>query len=79
MGGLALWSMFSGPNFWELTEKRKKSIVFNFIPYLLTYSMVQNPQAKMQWMQDPSQSNVDNLNNVRRDASRHFRNKRRHI
>jgi hypothetical protein len=32
-------------------------------------------QAKMQWMQDPSQSNVDNLNNVRRDASRHFRNK----
>jgi hypothetical protein len=29
----------------------------------------------MQWIQDPSQSNVDNLNNVRRDASRHFRNK----
>jgi hypothetical protein len=32
-------------------------------------------QAKMQWMQDPSQSNVDNLNTVRRDASRHLRNK----
>jgi hypothetical protein len=31
----------------------------------------------MQWMQDPSQSNVDNLNNVRRDASRHFRNKKK--
>ena len=31
----------------------------------------------MQWIQDPSQSNVDNLNNVRRDASRHFRNKRK--
>ena len=29
----------------------------------------------MQWIQDPSHSNVDNLNNVRRDASRHFRNK----
>jgi hypothetical protein len=29
----------------------------------------------MQWIQDPSQSNVDNLNSVRRDASRHFRNK----
>jgi len=29
----------------------------------------------MQWIQDPSQSNVDNLNNVRRDAIRHFRNK----
>jgi hypothetical protein len=23
-------------------------------------------QAKMQWIQDPSQSNVDNLNNVKR-------------
>ena len=35
----------------------------------------QKKQAKMQWIHDPSQSNVDNLNNVRRDASRHFRNK----
>ena len=34
-------------------------------------------QAKMQWTQVPSQSNVDNLNNVRRDASRHFRNKKK--
>jgi len=33
----------------------------------------------MQWIQDPSRNNVDNLNNVKRDASRHFRNKRRHI
>ena len=30
----------------------------------------------MQWIQDPSRSNADNLNNVRRDASRHFRNKK---
>jgi len=30
----------------------------------------------MQWIQDPSRSNVDNLNNIRRDARRHFRNKR---
>ena len=37
----------------------------------------QRKQAKMQWMQDPSQSNADNLNNVRRDASRHFRNKKK--
>ena len=28
----------------------------------------------MQWIQDPSRRNVDNLNKVRRDASRHFRN-----
>jgi hypothetical protein len=31
----------------------------------------------MQWIQDPSQSNVDNLNNGRSDASRHFRNKKK--
>jgi hypothetical protein len=39
----------------------------------------QRKQAKMQWMQDPSQSIVDNVNNVRRDASRHFRNKKKGI
>jgi len=37
----------------------------------------QRKQAKMQWIQDPSRSNVDNLNNLRRDASRHFRNKKK--
>ena len=26
----------------------------------------QRKQAKMQWIQDPSQSNVDNLNNVKK-------------
>ena len=35
----------------------------------------QRKRAKMQWIQDPSQSNVDNLNNVRREVRRHFRNK----
>ena len=33
----------------------------------------QRKRAKMQWIQDPSQSNVDILNNVRREVSRHFR------
>jgi len=28
----------------------------------------------MHWLQEPSQSNVDNVNNVRREASRHCRN-----
>jgi hypothetical protein len=37
----------------------------------------QRKRAKMQWIQDPSQSNADNLHNVRRDASRHFRNKKK--
>jgi hypothetical protein len=29
------------------------------------------------WLQDPSEINGDNLNNVRHEASRHFRNKKR--
>jgi hypothetical protein len=37
----------------------------------------QRKQAKMQWTQDPSRSNVDDLNNIRRDAFRHFRNKKK--
>ena len=37
----------------------------------------QRKQAKMQWIQDPSRSNADNLNNIRRDVSRHFRNKKK--
>jgi len=31
----------------------------------------------MQWVQDPSQSSVDNLNNVRHEASRLFKNKKK--
>jgi hypothetical protein len=34
-------------------------------------------QAKLQWLQDPSEINADNLNNVKREASRHFRIKKR--
>jgi len=34
-------------------------------------------QAKIKWLQDPSESNVDRLNNVRREANRHFRNKKK--
>ena len=37
----------------------------------------QRKQAQMQWLQDPNQSNVDNINNARREASRHFRNKKK--
>jgi len=31
----------------------------------------------MRWVQDPNQSNIDNLNSVRREASRYFRNKKK--
>jgi hypothetical protein len=30
----------------------------------------------LQWLQDPSEINGDNLNNVRHEASGYFRNKR---
>ena len=39
----------------------------------------QMKRAKMQWMKDSSQNNVDILNNVRREVSRYFRDKRRRI
>jgi hypothetical protein len=35
----------------------------------------QGNRAKMQWLQVPNQGNVENLNNVRRQDSRHFRNR----
>jgi hypothetical protein len=34
-------------------------------------------QAKLQWLQDPSKVNEDDLSNVREEASRHFSNKKR--
>jgi hypothetical protein len=37
----------------------------------------QRKQAKIQWLQDPNQSNADNPNNIRHEASRHFRNKKK--
>jgi len=39
----------------------------------------QRKRAKMRWVQDPSQSNVDNLNNVRHEVSDILGEKRRHI
>jgi hypothetical protein len=39
----------------------------------------QMKHARTQWLQDPNQSNVDNLNNVRTVASRHYKKKGRNI
>jgi hypothetical protein len=37
-------------------------------------------QAKLQWLQDPSEMNEGSLSNVTRKASRHFRkNKREYL
>jgi hypothetical protein len=37
----------------------------------------QRKQSKLQLLQDPSEINGDHLNNVRLEASRYFRNKKR--
>jgi len=37
----------------------------------------QRKHDEMQWLRDPDQSNVDKLNNVRHEASRHFSNKKK--
>ena len=39
----------------------------------------QRKRAKMQWVQDPCQSNVDNLNSVRHEVSRYFRGKKAYL
>jgi hypothetical protein len=36
----------------------------------------QRKQAKLQWLQDPSEINGDNLNDERHEASRYFRDKK---
>jgi hypothetical protein len=38
--------------------------------------LAERKQAKLQWLQDSSEINGDNLNNVRREGIRHFRNKK---
>jgi hypothetical protein len=37
----------------------------------------QRKQAKLQWLQNPSQINGDNQNNIKLETSRHFMNKKR--
>jgi hypothetical protein len=39
--------------------------------------LAQRKEAKLRWLQDPSEINGDNLNNIRRETRRHFRNKKR--
>jgi hypothetical protein len=37
----------------------------------------QRKEAKLHWLQDPSEINGNKVNNIRRETSRHFRNKKR--
>jgi hypothetical protein len=41
--------------------------------------LVQRKVAKQNWLQDPSEINRDNLNNIRHEDSRYFRSKRGNI
>jgi predicted metallo-beta-lactamase superfamily hydrolase len=41
--------------------------------------MDRRKQAKLQWLQNSSQVNGDNMDNVRREASRTFRTKKKEI
>jgi hypothetical protein len=34
---------------------------------------LRSKEAKIQWLQDPNRSNLDNLNNLKREANRYFR------
>jgi hypothetical protein len=52
--------------------KKHKSWYGKGCPKLLD----QRKEAKLQWLQNTSEINWDNLTNVRREASRHFRNKK---
>jgi RNase P/RNase MRP subunit p29 len=44
--------------------------------YKIQTRVTQRKQAKMHWLQDPNQSNLNILNNARCEASRYFRNKK---
>jgi hypothetical protein len=55
-------------------ELKKHKLWFN---ERCSESLDQRKQAQLQWLQDPSEINGDNLNNIRCEASRHFSNKKR--
>jgi hypothetical protein len=42
-------------------------------------SLDQRKQSKLQWLQNPSKINGDNLYNVRYEANRHVRNKKDYL
>jgi len=56
----------------EFNQKKKPCFDEEWLSFL-----DQRKRAKIQWIEDPSQRNVDNLNKVRREVSRHFRNKKK--
>jgi uncharacterized protein (DUF2252 family) len=39
--------------------------------------LVEGSRLELQWLQVPSEGNEDNVSAIRREANRHFRNKKR--
>jgi hypothetical protein len=76
-------------NAWEsIRENIKTSVIDNLgyqklkhnIPWFddeCSKLIDQRKQAKLQWLQNPNQINRDNLQNVRHETNRIFRNKKR--
>jgi hypothetical protein len=59
-----------------LTEEAIACLIHNFVIFTEYKIRLNKTVEKLQWLQDPSEINGDNLNNVRREASRYFRNKK---
>jgi hypothetical protein len=74
---------------WETTRENNKSSAIESLGYYelkkhkpwfdegCSELVDQSKQAKLQWLQDPSEIDGDNMKNIRCEASRHFRIKRR--
>jgi hypothetical protein len=68
--------------FWEsIGENRKISAKENTPLLHKGYSKLldQRKQARLQWLQDPSQINGDKFNNITRESNRYFRGQRENI
>jgi hypothetical protein len=52
-------------------------LAFSFLLAFPSKSYTHCSSAKLQWLQDPGEINGDNLNNIRREASKHFMNKKK--
>ena len=72
-GRTRLWFSLGHDNRTHLEALRKTTKIFSQSRLCLDGIYEHVPFT--QWIQDPSQSNVDNLNKVRREVSRHFKNK----
>jgi hypothetical protein len=49
------------------------------VPRIVLKFITSKREAKLQWLEDPGEINWNNLNNVRHEASRYFRNKKKGI